>query len=385
MRSFVFAAVELPASSITRNVPFRVVRNYYRQFLPRFLRTREVRRDTSYVFTFLGEFGYELFNWQGVVRKFAQQLPPSSDILVAGRKDLEAFYERASRYIDISDFAPYRESVAAGYFALPPDILRRHFPPSPRELAFDDELRSALSAFVREKIGRPSKRLEFIFSSQLTAYPGCLFGVDRHYYGRRGHPGRIYGSPDFLKYNLFQRIEPDLRAKAAIEEKIGFELERPYALVQTRRRQIGPQIGQGIPDQLLIEEVARHMPTVVLSFNTGRFLDSSSELNGKNEKGRAIFYQAGSFREQGCLIAHAKNCLFLSEGDLGSHTYLPPFMGKDVVVVASSDVFELPSAPVEFWNKHVFKFGGQMIPWVAESVFSSPNQLRAAVAGLVAP
>src|SRR5215467_3440886 len=160
MRSFVFAAVELPASSITRNVPFRIVRNYYRQFLPRFLRTRQVERDTSYVFTFLGEFGYELFNWQGVVRKFAQQLPPSSDVIVAGRKDLEAFYEQASCYIGISDFGPYRESVAAGYFALPPDILRRHFPPSPRELAFDDELKSALSTFVREKVGRPTKRLE---------------------------------------------------------------------------------------------------------------------------------------------------------------------------------------------------------------------------------
>src|SRR5262249_45593826 len=153
------------------------------------------------------------------------QLPPSSDIIIAGRKDLEAFYEEASLYINISDFALYRDSVAAGYFALPPDILRRHFPPSPRELAFDDELRSALSAFVSDKIGRSDKRLEFIFSSELTAYPGCLFGVDRHYYARRGHPGRIYGSPDFLKYNLFRRIEPDLKAKPAIEEKLGFELE----------------------------------------------------------------------------------------------------------------------------------------------------------------
>jgi hypothetical protein len=381
MRSFVFAAVELPASSITRTVPVRVIRNYYRQFLPRFLRTRRVKEETSYVFAFLGEFGYELFNWQGVVRKFAQQIPPSSDIIVAGRKDLEAFYEEASRYIDISDFELYRESVAAGYFALPPDILRRHFPPSPRELAFDDELRSALILYLRQRIARPGRRLEFIFSSQMTAYPGCLFGVDRHYYGRRGHPGRIYGSPDFLKYNLFRRIEPDLRVKTVIEEKLGFELERPYVLVQTRRRQIGPQVGRDIPEHLLIEEVSRHIPTVVLSFNTGRLMDSSSELN--NEAGRAVSYPVGSFREQGCLIAHAKKCLFLSEGDLGSHTYLPPFMGRDVVVVASKEIFKLSSAPVEFWNKHVFTFGGQMIPWEAESLFESLQNLRAAVAGLI--
>jgi len=382
MRSFVFAAVELPASSITRTVPLRVVRSYYRQFLPRFLRMRRVREETTYVFTFLGEFGYELFNWQGVVRKFAQQLPPSSEIVVAGRRDLEAFYERASRYVDISDFGPYRDSVAAGYFALPPDILRRHFPPSPRELAFDDELRSALIHFVSEKIDRTARRLEFIFSSQLAAYPGCIFGVDRHYYGRRGHPGRIYASQDFLRSNLFRRIEPDLGAKTAIEEKIGFELERPYVLVQTRRRSIGPQVGHAVPEQNLIEEVSRHIPTVVLSFNTGRLMDSSSEIN--HETGRAVSYHVQSFREQGCLIAHAKKCLFLSEGDLGSHTYLPPFMGKDVFVVASNEVFNLPSAPVEFWNKHVFTFGGQMIPWVAESLAESPARLRTAVADLVA-
>jgi hypothetical protein len=381
MRSFVFAAVELPASSITRNVPFRVVREYYRQFMPRSLRMRRFEEETSYVFTFLGEFGYELFNWQGVVRKFAQQLPPSSDVIVGGRKDLEAFYEKASRYIDISEFEPYRESVAAGYFALPPDILRRHFPPSPRELAFDHELRSALTVFLREKIDRPARRFEFVFSSQLAAYPGCIFGVDRHYYGRKGHPGRIYGAPDFLKHNLFRRIEPDLRVKRAIEEKVGFELERPYVLVQTRRRQIGPQVGHAIPEHVLIEEVSRHIPTVVLSFNTGRLMDSSSVSD--NEVGRAVSYQVRSFREQGCLIAHAKKCLFLSEGDLGSHTYLPPFMGKDVVVVASKEVFKLPSAPIDFWNKHVFTFGGQMIPWVAESLFDSPTHLRTTVERLV--
>ena len=41
---------------------------------------RTPRADTTYVFIFLGEFGYELFNWQGVVRKFAGQLPASSRI-----------------------------------------------------------------------------------------------------------------------------------------------------------------------------------------------------------------------------------------------------------------------------------------------------------------
>src|SRR5207247_620878 len=42
------------------------------------------------------------------------------------------------------------------------------------------------------------------------------------------------------------------------------------------------------------------------------------------------------------------------------------------------EVFEARSAPVEFWNRNVFRFDGQMIPWIAEEL-SSPEQLRAAI------
>ncbi len=30
----------------------------------------------TYIFVFLGEFGYEILNWQGVVRRFAQTIEP---------------------------------------------------------------------------------------------------------------------------------------------------------------------------------------------------------------------------------------------------------------------------------------------------------------------
>jgi hypothetical protein len=385
LRTFAFAFLELPASVITRNVPVRVIRRYYRQFLPRLMRCRRVREDTIYVFTFLGEFGYELFNWQGVIRKFATQLPDSSEIVVAGRKDLDAFYETASMYIDISDYEPYRQSIAAGYFALPPDILRRHFPPSPRELAFDAELKDSLIRWLGQKIGSTKKRIEFIFSSELSAFPGCNFGVDRHYYARRGHPGRIYSAPELLENNKYKRIDPDPKIRAHVEEKLGFGLEQPYFLVQSRRRQIGPQAGLIIRDDLLIEELSRRIVTVVLSFTTGRLMDSFSKvmLDGDDDR-RVVRYPVESFREQGCLIAHADKCIFVSEGDLGSHTYLPPFMGKDVIVLASEGVFDLPSAPIDFWNRYVFRFGGQMIPLKAESLFESPNSLCTTISRLIA-
>jgi hypothetical protein len=208
-----------------------------------------------------------------------------------------------------------------------------------------------------------------------------MFGVDRHYYGRKGHPGRIYDAPDLVKNNLYRRIEPDDSVRVGIEQQLGLNLDLPYVLVQSRRRSIGPQVGNNISEHLLIEEVTRRLPTVVLSFETKRLLDSASAFEEKAS--RALYYSVRSFREQSCLISHARKCIFLSEGDLGSHTYLPPFMGKDVVVVASRKIFKLPSAPLEFWNKQVFTFGGQMIPYEAESLFESSVHLREGVEKLL--
>ena len=103
---------------------------------------RTPRADTNYVFIFLGEFGYELFNWHGVVRKFAGQLPASSRIVIAGRRGLQPFYETAQEYVEISDFAPFRESVAAAYWAIPPDATTRDR--SPEQLAFAEKLRAEI-------------------------------------------------------------------------------------------------------------------------------------------------------------------------------------------------------------------------------------------------
>lgn len=380
VRDPLYFLVELPRARLTGRLPAGVLREYWAQLLPVSWRRRRPRRDTTYVFGFLGEFGYEIMNWQGVVRKFAQTLPPSSEIVIAGRRGLEAFYDGATRYIDIADFEPYRESWAAAYFALPLDQDRRRRPPLPRELAFDLQLRNALRSHVLKTTGLPEERVEFVFSSHLASFPSCTFGVDRHFYGGAGRPGQIYGSPALLESNEYRKILPDLTAKPEIEQRLGFELERPYVLVQTRRRQIGPQSGGAIPEQQLIDELARHMTVVVLSFDTGRLLDSGS---APEQSGSAVEFQATSFREQGCLIAHASVCVFPTEGDLGSHTYLPPFIGKDSVVVASQEVFDMPSAPIEFWNEHVFRFGGQVIPWVAESLFGTPEALRDKVDALL--
>ena len=56
-----------------------------------------------YVFTFIGEFGYELLNWQGTIRKWSKNKKPGDKIVVCSRKGLDVMYESADYYYDISN------------------------------------------------------------------------------------------------------------------------------------------------------------------------------------------------------------------------------------------------------------------------------------------
>lgn len=330
-----------------------------------------ISRETIYVFIFLGEFGYELLNWQGVVRKFSKYLPSSSEIICAGRKDLDLLYEKASSYINISEFPLFKKSIAAAYFALPPDQVSRGSPFTFREIFFDIKLRQQLKKYLIQKLNHPKRKIKFIFSSQVTRFPWCTFGVDRMYYAGDGL-GKIYSSLD-LDNNIYCQIRPDLSRKEEIVKKIDFKLEKPYVLIQLRKRLIGPKSGDKIPEDQLINELACHTQCIILDFRTGRMMDSSSYTNSMRG---TMVYNTKSFRDQSCLIAFARKCIFFTEGDLGSHTYLPPLLGRDVYIIASKEVFSRPSAPIDFWNKKVFRFGGKMIPIVSETLFSSDKSFH---------
>lgn len=334
--------------------------------------TRRVRDNTLYVFVFLGEFGYEVLNWQGVVRKFARRLPASSAIAIGGRKGLQPFYESAEQYVEIDDVPEYRSSWAASYFAMAPHESRRHRPPTQKQFEYGRGVRGAIEAHVRPRLETGGRHVEFVFSSQLNAIEDCVFGVDPRFYSLPGYHGSIYRNLE-LGNNEYRRIEADPEVRAELEAKLGFSLDEPYVFVQSRRRSVGPQSGGELDAGPLVTELARRRRVVYLSFSTNRHLDSGSE----GEYEGVTHYEAASFREQSCLIAHASRCIMLTEGDLGSHTYLPPLLGKDAVVVASEAVFARRSSPVHFWNRNVFRFGGRLTPLPAERL-DSPAAVSAA-------
>lgn len=344
-----------------------------------------------YIFTFLGEFGYELLNWQGIIRKFSKTISTSDKIICCSRANLYPLYEMADAFIDISEVKLFRRSTATGYGAsFYPSIDHSFTFGRKLHFAFHRRLKAKLKSFILKRLREiaqlesqlswweavfkrgvarpPSEPCTFIFSSDKIQLNGCIFG-----YSRNDSKHDIYDLLD-LDNNVFQKIEPDFRVLHEIEEKIGWKLTEPFVLCQARRRnEIVPQLSKDtMPQNKLVDRLAQEVKVILLSFHTGRRLDSYSEFEDSENSFR---YLCQSFPEQACLIHFAKHCLFFTEGDFGSHIYVPPFLGKDVTVIAPWTVYQLGTTPIDFWNQNAFQFGGQIIPKVSEDVFSSKENM----------
>ena len=311
----------------------------------------------THVFVFLGEFGYELLNWQGVVRKF-RRLHPEIPVICASRTGVEALYEGCD-FVDIGDIPEYRDSVADGYFARLPGGEQLD---SEANLQLDAQLRSA----VKAKVGRPRWRpTRYVFSSEVTELDRCVFGADRRLYGLSIAEGDIYYELD-LSNNLYGKLTPAGEHREALEHRLEQSLEEPFVMVQTRKRVTEMTRSERTLDEgAIVEALQAALPVVLVDFATDRAGDSHSTLAELPHVKRV---QISGLREQSCLIHHASSCVFLSEGDYGSHIYLPPLFGRDVWSVATRDVYELGTTPIERWNRGIFRFGGKINPVVAEEI-----------------
>jgi hypothetical protein len=311
----------------------------------------------THVFVFLGEFGYELLNWQGVVRKFLR-LHPEIPVICASRSGVEALYEGAE-FVDIGDVPKYRDSVATGYFARLPGEEQLD---SEANLRLDARLRSA----VKTKVGRSRLRpTRYVFSSEVTEIDRCVFGADRRLYGLPIAEGDIYYELD-LSNNLYSKLRPALEHREALERRLDQSLDEPFIMVQTRKRATEVTRSERTLDEgAIVEALQAALPVVLVDLATARAGDSHSTLARLPHVKRV---QISGLGDQSCLIHHAVSCVFLTEGDYGSHIYLPPLFGRDVWSVAARDVYELGTAPIELWNRGVFRFGGRIHPVVAEEI-----------------
>ena len=312
----------------------------------------------NYAFVFLGEFGYELFNWQGLVRKFKTVCSSEDIIIIGGRTGMDIWYPYADIFIDISEVPHYKASRADSYTAYEIN--------SPYKIESEDEIKASVHAYIEEKLQAfKLGRVEFIFSSDLNLIKGVHFGQWPKFfniYGGEGH-----------KQNLFAKIDYDSpELKKDLENRLQINLSEPYILIQGRKRDIVIRSTHLVPIELLIEKLSEKIPVVILNFNTGRAWDSRSQISAKNCR----VLKTASAHEQAILIKHAAECIFATENDFGSHIYVPPFMGRDVLAIAGADVYKIGTTPINFWNNEIFKFGGKILPFVSEKIFSSEGSLN---------
>ena len=373
-----------------------------------------------YIFVFTGEFGFELLNWQGTVRKFASTISSEDYIVCCSRAQVYPLYKSAARYIEISEVESFKKSRAREYMVVsdadePISIIRTPL----CNYRVNTDIRTLVLQDLEEDKILKYGPYRFIFSSEKTILHGCNFGINQyaslggiliqkiHRYARKTLPvgqeileqfklflakqldglyhrgdGEIYAS---LNCNnvIFSKIEADLSCKSSVEEKLGWKLAEPFILCQARQRTISAPSQEEIPIRelaYLIRTLAGKVKVVLLSFHTGRWLDSYSQF--ETTSGCSL-YHCTSFPEQACLIHFAGHCVFFTEGDFGSHIYVPPLMGKNVTAVAPQTVFQQESAPIEFWNQYIFQFGGQILPKTTEEIFSSPKNIHAAVDGIL--
>ena len=316
----------------------------------------------TYVFTFLGEFGYELLNWQGTIRKWSKlHKQPEDKIVICSRKGLEQLYEFADEYINISELDSYNNTIGDCYtcyvFTNPgADKAPRNEWQITRTGLHLDNTKDDVQKLVTNKV--QDRNIKWIWSSDFVEMNGLAFGLECP-----GGRGGIYNTPSNqlnLDNNEYVKIQPT-DCKDKIESELNFSLEEPYILCQTGwRSHIGISHTE-INYELYLSEFIKKYNVVLLDFETGRSHDSYSKF-----KNKYMNYQCKSLSEQSVLITNAHKCIFFTEGDFRSHLYLPPMMGKDVHVVTSQDIWDLRSAPYQYWNVNVFKFGGQIIPHVLE-------------------
>jgi len=323
-----------------------------------------------YVFTFIGEFGYELLNWQGTLRKWVKENKKEGDeIVVCSRKGLDLMYEYADNYLDISQLKSIQNVVADCYTSYVfldgtgPHLDRKEWKATRTGEHIDTIKNEVMNSVVKEKNLTTDHRVKWIWSCDYEIMNGCLFGLERP-----GGQGGIYNVPHNklnLSNNDYIKLPSADYLRNKVEDKLGFSLNEDYILCQTGFRQ-GYELSKvRIDHDKVINKLKEECRVVLMDFKTFRLYDSYSEFETDYDT-----IQVEDIKEQSVLISNAKRCVFFTEGHLRSHNYLPPMFGKDVDIVASKEIFTLPEAPLGFWNENVFKFGGKMIAKPYEDIIN---------------
>lgn len=310
------------------------------------------------IISFLGEFGYELLNWQGKFRRLHDNMLNSNErdqfyFIIGSRNGLNNFYENCDYFFELSNFDQYNNTIANNY-TYEGNIDFNSF----KEQIF---LHLKENCSYIKNNNYELNEINFFWSHNQNSLNGVFFDH-----------GTIYENCDHT-INYFKKIEPDFTQIDSLSNELGFDITKEkYTYIQSGFRTIVTRSKQTIDFDYILEKISNINQKIVISnFFTNRYNDTLCRYGNTNQK----IIDVSNFKKQSCLIHFANKNLFFSEGDFRSHNYVPPFMGKDVYSVAHQDVFSIGTTPIDFWNKNLFKFGGQIIPIKINERIESYNQI----------
>jgi len=319
-------------------------------------------KSETYCFVFTGEFGYELLNWQGRIRKFST-LHPETRIICASSEATRLLYYDFSEFIALDSSNAHTKGISDTYFLRHENFIRDNI----RDVVTAHLRRKKLKKFICDLYPKSeSDAFKFIFSDKLNFIGGFQFGATRWAprinFLRKRNFQEIYDRLP-IEQNLYVKLAPSQAVEETVKQKLtDMGVEFPFVAVQSadriaflkkRRLEIATSdLFQGILSQL---------PTLEISFTQSRETDTQSISLNSNKK-----YFCSTLEEQVAIISLSAFCIFTSSGDYRSLHYVPSFCGKDNYSITSSSI--ISNSAIGLWNSQIFQFGGKIIPITAESL-----------------
>jgi len=319
-------------------------------------------KSRTYCFVFTGEFGYELLNWQGRIRKFSA-LHPEARIICASSEATRLLYSDFAEFIPLDSTNALTKGISDTYFLRYENFTRENI----LDVVIAHFRRIKFKKFITDLYPKSeSDNFQFVFSDKLNSIEGVQFGATRWAPRinilRKRNFQEIYDRLP-IDENLYVKLVPSKAVMEAVTQKLtDLGVEFPFVAVQSadrvaflKRRRLETSANG------LFEEILDQLPSVEISFKQIRGSDTQSmSLHSKKT------YSCTTLEEQVAIIGLSSFCIFTSSGDYRSLHYVPSFCGKDNYSITSSSI--ISNSAIGLWNSKIFHFGGKIIPITIDSL-----------------
>lgn len=326
----------------------------------------------SVIFVFTGEFGYELLNWQGKIRKFAKQNPDAKLIAVSKQACELLYRDSTSLFLPLDDAEVYKKSYADRYFS--------HASSYKYKNVFTEIFDSLWAIIFRRKIKSYLKsnwptsreypdRPKYVFSDSVNNFDDIKFGAARTRFSRFfwGNPEDIYTSLP-VQDNIYINLQQNLSSDELVSANNATHSDLPIMIIQTAARDRIIRSTDDIDEDSVIKEISSIWNVILLEYRSTRY----SDTQGIFENNTYQKIQIENLAQQIAVMSCASVCVSFTHGDFRSNTYVPAFAGMKSIVI--TDESTLQNSAVEFWNDHVFS--GKIIPIIYNSSQSTLKRIQ---------